>query len=39
MKEIPPNLKELKRQPANAFGHMPPWCIDGLDEHLQRISF
>ena len=37
IKEIAPNLNELKRQPANSFGHMPLWCVNYLNENQQRF--
>ena len=38
IKEFPPNLNELKRQPANSVAHMLPWCVNHLDGNRQRFS-
>ena len=38
MNKLEPKLNELKRQLANSFGHMLPWCIDKLDASLQKVS-
>ena len=38
IKEFSPNFNELKRQPPNGEGYMLPWCIDDINEYLQRFS-
>ena len=38
IKEFAPNLNVLKRRHANLAGHMLPWCVNDLDEYLQRLS-
>ena len=37
-KEFSANLNELKRQPANSFGHMLPWYVGDLEGYLRRFS-
>ena len=39
IKQVEPNLYELKKQPSYKVGHVLPWCFDTLDKNLLKVSF